>query len=47
VKIKEGNKWKADFTIPEGSFEPTVMFFGLMNLPAIFQAIVRVKDSRL
>jgi len=23
-----------------GSFKPTVMFFGMMNLPAIFQAIM-------
>jgi len=28
------------FTIPEGSFEPTVMFFGLMNSPAMFQTIM-------
>ena len=28
------------FTIPEGSFEPTVMFFGLTNSPATFQAIM-------
>ena len=28
VRIKEGDKWKAAFAIPEGSFEPTVMFFG-------------------
>ena len=28
------------FTIPEGSFEPMVMFFGLTNLPAMFQAIM-------
>ena len=26
--------------MPEGPFEPTVMFFGLMNLPATFQAII-------
>ena len=25
---------------PEGSFEPTVMFFGLTNSPAIFQAMM-------
>jgi len=25
---------------PEGSFEPTVMFFGLTNLLAIFQAMM-------
>ena len=28
------------FTIPEGSFEPTVMFFGLTNSPVIFQAMM-------
>ena len=25
---------------PEGSFEPTVMFFGLTNSPATFQAMM-------
>ena len=28
VRIKEGDEWKAVFTIPEGFFEPMVMFFG-------------------
>ncbi len=28
MRIKEGDEWKAAFTIPEGLFEPTVMFFG-------------------
>ena len=28
------------FTIPEGSFEPMVMFFGLTNSPAMFQAMM-------
>ena len=28
------------FTTSEGSFEPTVMFFGLTNLPAIFQTMM-------
>ena len=28
------------FTIPEGSFEPTMMFFGLTNSPAMFQTIM-------
>jgi len=28
------------FTIHIDSFEPTVMFFGMMNLPAIFQVII-------
>ena len=25
MKIKEGDEWKATFSMPEGSFEPTVM----------------------
>ena len=36
VRIKEGDKWKAAFTTPEGSFEPTVMYFELTNLSATF-----------
>jgi len=40
IRIKEGDEWKATFTIPEGSFEPMVMFFGLTNLPVTFQAIM-------
>ena len=40
VRIKEENEWKAVFTTPEGSFEPTVMFFGLTNSPATFQAMM-------
>ena len=28
------------FTTPEGSFEPTVMFFGLTNSPATFQVMI-------
>ena len=40
VRIKERDKWKAAFTILEGSFEPMVMLFGLTNSPAMFQAIM-------
>jgi len=40
VRIKEGNEWKAAFSMSEGSFEPTVMFFGLTNSPATFQEIM-------
>jgi len=40
VRIKEGDEWKTAFTMPEGSFEPTVMFFGLTNSPATFQAMI-------
>jgi len=40
IQIKKGDEWKAVFAIPERSFEPTVMFFGLMNSPATFQTIM-------
>jgi len=40
VRIKEEDEWKAVFSMPEGSFEPTVMFFGLTNSPATFQAMM-------
>ena len=40
MRIKEGDKQKVAFIIPEVSFEPTVMFFGLTNLPAIFQTMI-------
>ena len=40
VQIKEGNKWKAVFMMPEESFEPTMMFFGLTNSPVIFQTMM-------
>ena len=40
MRIKERDEWKAAFMTPEGSFEPTVMFFGLTNSPATFQAMM-------
>ena len=40
VQIKEENEQKAVFTTPEGSFEPTVMFFRLTNSPAMLQTII-------
>ena len=40
IRIKEGDEWKVAFTIPEGSFEPMVMFFRLTNLPATFQTMI-------
>ncbi len=40
MRIKEGDEWKAAFTTLEGSFEPTIMFFGLTNSPATFQAMM-------
>ena len=40
IKIKERGEWKGVFTMHIGSFEPTVMFFGMTNLPATFQAMM-------
>jgi len=40
VRIKEGDEWKTAFSTSEGSFEPTVMFFGLTNSSATFQAMM-------
>ena len=40
VRIKDGDQWKAAFKCERGLFEPTVMFFGLCNSPATFQAFM-------
>jgi len=40
IRIKEGDEWKGAFTIHVGSFELIVMFFGMMNSPAIFQVMI-------
>jgi len=40
VRIKEGDEWKAVFTTHIGAYEPTVMYFGLTNFPATFQAMI-------
>ena len=40
VRIKKGDEWKTTFMISEGSFEPTVMFFGLTNSLATFQTMM-------
>ena len=40
MRIKEGDKWKEVFTMHVGSFEPTVMFFGITNSPATFQVMM-------
>ena len=40
VRVKEGDEWKVAFTTHVGSFEPVVMFFGMTNLPATFQAMM-------
>ena len=40
VRIKEGDEWKGAFTMHIGPFEPTVMFFGMINSPTTFQAMM-------
>ena len=40
VRIKEGDEWKAAFKTNRGLYEPTVMFFGMCNSPATFQAMM-------
>jgi len=40
LRIKEGDEWKAAFITHIGSFESVVMFFGMTNSPAMFQAII-------
>src|SRR6266568_1210074 len=40
IRIKEGDEWKAAFSCHEGLFEPLVMYFGLTNFPATFQAMM-------
>ena len=40
IRIKEGDEWKAVFLMPQGLFEPLVMFCGLMNSPATFQVMM-------
>ena len=36
VRIKKDNEWKAVFTIHIRAYKPIIMYFGLINSPAIF-----------
>jgi Reverse transcriptase (RNA-dependent DNA polymerase) len=40
VQIREGDEWKVAFKTNKGLFEPTVMFFGMCNSLATFQAMI-------
>jgi len=40
VCIHEGDEHKAAFKTRYGLFEPTMMYFGLTNLPATFQTMM-------
>jgi Reverse transcriptase (RNA-dependent DNA polymerase) len=40
VRIRTEDQWKAAFKTNQGLLEPTVMFFGMCNSPATFQAMM-------
>src|SRR5258706_4735439 len=40
VQLKEGDEWKAAFSMNQGLFELLVMFFGLCNSPTTFQTMM-------
>ena len=40
IHIQKGDEWKATFKTNKGLFKPTVMFFGMCNSPATFQAMM-------
>jgi Reverse transcriptase (RNA-dependent DNA polymerase) len=40
VRIRSGDEWKAAFKTNRGLYEPTVMFFGMCNFLATFQAMM-------
>ena len=40
IRIKEGDQHKAAFKTKYGLYEPNMMFFGLTNSPATFQAMM-------
>ena len=40
IRIKEGDEWKGAIVTNRGLFEPKVMYFGMTNSPATFQALM-------
>ena len=40
IQIRKDEKWKAAFKTNKGLFKLTVMFFGMCNSPAMFQAMM-------
>ena len=40
VRIKEGDEWKAAFTMHIGAYKPTVIYFELTNSPTTFQTMI-------
>ena len=40
IHIREGDEWKGAIVTNRGLFEPRVMYFGMTNSPATFQALM-------
>ena len=40
IRIREGDEWKGAIVTNRGLFEPRVMYFGMTNSPATFQALM-------
>ena len=40
IRIREGDKWKGAIVTNRGLYEPKVMYFGMTNSPATFQALM-------
>jgi Reverse transcriptase (RNA-dependent DNA polymerase) len=40
IQIRKGDEWKAVFKMNKGLFKPMVMFFGMCNSLATFQAMI-------
>jgi len=40
IRIKEGDEWKAAFTMHIGAYKPIVIYFGLMNSSTTFQTMM-------
>ena len=40
IRIREGDEWKGAIVTNRGLFEPKVMYFGMTNSPATFQALM-------
>jgi hypothetical protein len=37
IRVQPQDQWKLAFKLPEGTYAPQVMFFGMTNAPAVFQ----------
>ena len=37
IRIHPEDRWKLAFKGPDGAYEPSVMFFSMLNAPAVFQ----------